>query len=157
MRHLVLIFISLLFTRGSGIAQSDSIYIESGGVIVKQYLVSEIDGLSFDRAQNPLVSVGKNEQSNNIPAQFTLSQNFPNPFNPSTKIQCYIPSAGNVKVKIFDINGRMVEEIFSGEKEQGEHTFSWDGTRGTQVASGVYLFTVQFNNSQLTKKIIYLK
>ncbi|MCA0387038.1 MAG: T9SS type A sorting domain-containing protein [Bacteroidetes bacterium] len=152
MRHLALIFIFLFFTDGSSYAQSDSIFIESGGVIVKRYSLAEIDEITFD------VTVGvKDEQGKNLPTEFFLSQNFPNPFNPSTKIQCYIPSAGKVKVRIFDINGRLVEEIFSGEKDQGEYTFSWDGTSSTQVASGVYLFSVQFNNSKLTKKIIYLK
>lgn len=157
MRHLVLISFFLLLADGILFAQSDSIFIESGGVIVKQYLVSEIDGFSFDRRQNPLVTAINDEQSNNLPKEFFLSQNFPNPFNPSTRLKCYIPSTGEVQVKIFDINGRLVKEIFSGEKDQGEHIFSWDGTSATQVASGVYLFTVQFNNSQLTKKIIYLK
>lgn len=152
MRHLVLISFFLLLADGILFAQSDSIFIESGGVIINRYSLAEIDEITFD------VTVGvKDEQGKNLPKEFFLSQNFPNPFNPSTQIKCFIPSAGKVKVRIFDINGRMVEEIFSGEKDQGEHTFSWDGTSSTQVASGVYLFSVQFNNSQLTKKIIYLK
>jgi hypothetical protein len=154
MKHLVLIFVFLLLVNESARAQSDTMIVDNG-IIVKKFLISQVDSITF--YVPPTVGIKDEGSSLTVPTQFSVSQNFPNPFNPSTQIQCYIPSAGKVKVKIFDINGGMVKEIFSGEKDQGEHTFSWDGTSSTQVASGVYLFSVQFNNSQLTKKIIYLK
>ena len=150
------LLVVVLLARGSTFAQVDSIFIEQGGVIVKKCLVSDIDWITFSPT---LVAVEDEDLNQNTPTQFTLSQNYPNPFNPSTQIRCYIPSSGNVQVRIFDINGSLVNEIYSGEKSQGEHVFYWDAknARGNYVASGVYLYTVQFNDSQLTKKIIYLK
>jgi len=149
----------LFLARGSTYAQVDTIIIESGGVIVKQCSISEIDWISFSRTSPYVTGIQDEELDKIIPTQFSISQNYPNPFNPTTKLQFQIPTAGKVKLIIYDINGSLVKEIFSGEKDAGLHTLDWNAKdiNGRQVASGVYFYSVRFNNTLLTKKMIYLK
>jgi hypothetical protein len=151
----ILVFIFIL-ARGIVSAQSDTLYIQVGMNPVKTYLVSQIDSITF----YVLISdIEAESQPAIIPEQFALLQNYPNPFNPVTTIQFIIPATGKVEVKIYNLNGSLVRELFTGEKEVGEYSYQWDGKddRGITIASGVYFYSVQFNNSQLTKKMIYLK
>jgi len=159
MKRSFLFLLFLLLARGSTFAQSDTIIIESGGIIVKQCPVSEIDWISFSRTSPYVTGTIDEGLSKSIPSQFTVSQNYPNPFNPTTKLQFQIPNSGKVRLNIYDINGRLVKEVFSGEKDAGLHTLDWNAKdlNGKQVASGVYFYSVQFNNTLLTKKMIYLK
>lgn len=117
----------LLFLMGSaaGFAQSDTLIIENG-VMVKKYLLSQIDSITF---YVPVVGVEESETAGS-PVDFAVSQNYPNPFNPSTQMKCTIPQAGKVAVKIFDINGALIRELFTGEKDKGNIFFS--GTVKTQ-------------------------
>ena len=152
------LLIALLLARGSTFAQADTVLIETG-TQVKTFLTSQIDSITFYRWTDKLTEIEANNRKDGKPTRFDISQNFPNPFNPTTRLNCFIPSSGKVQAKIFDINGSLIKEIFTGEKEQGEYTFLWDGRNGngSHVASGTYLFSIRFNNLQLTKKIIYLK
>ncbi|NUN08237.1 MAG: T9SS type A sorting domain-containing protein [Ignavibacteriaceae bacterium] len=146
------------FTLATGMisAQTDTMYIQVGIEPVKTYLVSQIDSITFYLPVTAIETTGKQMDQ---PANFDLLQNFPNPFNPSTIIQFNLPAAGKVQVKIFDLNGSMIRELFKGEKQAGNYSYQWDGKdlRGVTIASGVYLCLVQFNNSFLSKKMIYLK
>lgn len=155
MKRSFLFLLFLLLARGGTFAQSDTMIVESGSTI-KRFLVSDVDWITF-RVQT--TGVKENDASTINPVEFSISQNYPNPFNPTTKLQFQIPTAGKVKLNIYDINGSLVKEIFSGEKEAGLHTHDWNAKNlnGKQVASGVYFYSVQFNNTLLTKKMIYLK
>ena len=155
MRWLFLLLI-LILVRGSTLAQSDTIYIQSG-TVNKWYLTSQIDSITFGGFIPTGIKEGNAPSLS--PTQFALYQNFPNPFNPTTKLQFQLPSSGKVRLNIYDISGRLIKEIFAGDKVAGKYTFEWNGnnTNGRHVASGVYFYSVQFNNSLLTKKMIYLK
>lgn len=155
MKRIFLFLLLLILTRGSTYAQSDSLIIDNG-IIVKKYLLSQIDSITFFVS----ITAIKGEGSDRIlPAKFSVTQNYPNPFNPSTKIQFQLPGAGKVRLTVYDINGRLIKEIFSGDKEAGKYTFEWNGqnSNGVQVSSGVYFYSVKYNNSLSTKKMIYLK
>ncbi|HMQ81223.1 MAG TPA: T9SS type A sorting domain-containing protein [Ignavibacteria bacterium] len=95
--------------------------------------------------------------SNSIPSGFKLHQNFPNPFNPLTKIRFDFertPGAGDVLLKVFDISGRSVSEYRFQDLQSGLYEITFDGS---QLASGVYFYTISdFHNSQ-TKKMILIK
>ncbi len=154
MEKIMTLLFVLCLARGNTIAQTDTLIVDNGSVI-KKFLLTEIDSITFDNLtgiddENPLLL---------HPVEFTLNQNFPNPFNPSTNIQFQLPSAGRLFLRIYDINGGLVNEIFCGEKEGGIHTVQWNGKDafGRSAASGVYLYSVQFNNSLLTRKMIYLR
>ncbi|MCB9069076.1 MAG: T9SS type A sorting domain-containing protein [Calditrichae bacterium] len=69
-----------------------------------------------------------------------MSQNFPNPFNPSTTIAFTLPQPATVQLDIFDLNGRLVTTIADGSFGVGRHQSTWNGSTadGQPVASGVY-------------------
>jgi flagellar hook assembly protein FlgD len=67
--------------------------------------------------------------------EFGISPNYPNPFNPLTKINFQLPIDGQVKIVVYDIMGREVEKLVDQKLSKGKHTFTWDASG---VASGMY-------------------
>jgi photosystem II stability/assembly factor-like uncharacterized protein len=92
--------------------------------------------------------------NSNIPKSFALSQNFPNPFNPLTKIKFAIPKADNVKLSVYDINGKLITYLINGEMKPGTYTYSYDGT---DMASGVYFYRLETSSYTETKKMMLIK
>ena len=96
-----------------------------------------------------------------IPQQLTLEQNYPNPFNPTTRIQIGIPAKHStpVSLKIYNVRGQLVRNVFTGTKQPGFHTFEWNGMddRGSPVASGVYFANFVSADTRLTRKMVMLK
>ncbi len=97
-----------------------------------------------------------------LPKAFSLKQNHPNPFNPSTTISYQIPDdAGSVRftLNVYDIRGRMVRTLDRGMKGAGTYSVFWDGTdnNGRQVSSGVYFYRFVSSKYNATRKMIMLK
>jgi len=84
---------------------------------------------------------------------------FPNPFNPTTRISYYVPTAGTVRVSIHSLTGRTVATLRSGHMEAGEHTATWNGrdATGGDVASGVYFVRVSYGQESVTSKIALVR
>jgi hypothetical protein len=93
------------------------------------------------------------------PAEFVLSQNFPNPFNPTTMINFTIPASGNVDVKVYDILGRQVRTLVSGVYQPGNYSVMWDARdeSGNMVSNGVYFYTIRAKNFSSTRKMMFMK
>lgn len=85
--------------------------------------------------------------------------NFPNPFNPSTKIQLTLPKTGDVSIKIFNVRGELVRTLVNERKEAGTHDIMWhgDSDQGNQVASGVYFYEVRANGETKINKMALVK
>jgi len=94
------------------------------------------------------------EDKANVPFAYSLKQNFPNPFNPSTKIKYSIPQISNVVLKIFDVLGNQVETLVSEEKPVGTYEITW---YAEGLPSGVYFYQLKAGNFIETKKMILLK
>ncbi|MFQ6674821.1 MAG: FlgD immunoglobulin-like domain containing protein [Fidelibacterota bacterium] len=79
------------------------------------------------------------------PYAFRLYPNFPNPFNPETRIRFEIPSRERVKLIIYDVRGYRVRTLVSDVYEAGHHVVNWDGRNddGNLVSSGVYIYRVK--------------
>ncbi len=94
-----------------------------------------------------------------LPLHFELAQNYPNPFNPSTTIEFSVERRDDFSLTVFNVLGQEVRHWDLGSLPLGTHTVSWDGLNnyGRQVASGVYLYRLQADNQQLTRKMILLK
>jgi len=89
---------------------------------------------------------------NGVPLKFGLAQNFPNPFNPSTKISYQIPVDGFVSIKVYDVIGREVASLVNEHKKAGSYDVTFDGSR---LSSGVYLCKMSAAAySRITKMII---
>ncbi len=94
------------------------------------------------------------------PATYHLSQNFPNPFNPETRIQFSLPQAQRVDLAIYDVHGRLVKELIDyRDYAPGTYTVDWDGTDldGKKVASGVYFSRMQAGVYSSTRKMSLVK
>ena len=94
-----------------------------------------------------------------IPNDFSLQQNFPNPFNPSTEIRFDLPEEGHIELLVYNMAGQKVRTIESGNMKPGYHSMIWNGTndKGTRVSTGMYFYSIQTNNFQAVKKMLFLK
>jgi hypothetical protein len=98
-------------------------------------------------------------RAGNLPSSFALSQNFPNPFNPSTSFTLSLPEASDYAVRVFNITGQLVKS-FDGHLDAGNHVITWtgDNNQGAQVASGVYFYrAVAGTQLDVTRKMLMLK
>lgn len=93
-------------------------------------------------------------QDNKSPATFSLGQNFPNPFNPSTSIRYQLPAAAPVTLKVYDILGREVQTLVNERQNAGVHSVIFDAG---DLSSGVYFYTLQAERFKETKKFLLLK
>ena len=84
---------------------------------------------------------GAKIEASGAPLAAYLRQNRPNPFNPATALEFAIPEAGAVELRVFDVQGREVRSLVSGQLPAGHHSATWDGTDegGRPVASGIYI------------------
>ena len=75
-----------------------------------------------------------------VPESFSISENYPNPFNPSTKIQYLLPEDANVLIRVFDVQGREVSTLLEDKIGRGYHELIWNGENnlGESVSSGIY-------------------
>jgi hypothetical protein len=94
-----------------------------------------------------------------IPLQFSISQNFPNPFNPSTKISFTIPIKSYSNISIYDINGRKIKTIVSENLDAGYYEHIWDGTNksGNLVNSGMYFIRMHSAHFNKVIKALLIK
>jgi flagellar hook assembly protein FlgD len=80
--------------------------------------------------------------------------NYPNPFNPNTKIEYTIVKQTNVTLTISDILGREVSVLVNGKKNAGRYSVAWDATG---VSSGIYIYTLQTDSERLSKRMMLVK
>ncbi|MFN0157540.1 MAG: FlgD immunoglobulin-like domain containing protein [Bacteroidota bacterium] len=110
-----------------------------------------------------IVSVSE-EGPAGIPESFTLEQNFPNPFNPTTTIRFGLPSESGVRITIYDITGKEVWAIHQRTQAAGFHSITWDGLNAAkqQVSSGLYFYELDASGSngrhfKQMRKMVLLK
>jgi len=94
-----------------------------------------------------------------IPLDYWLSQNFPNPFNPSTSVQFSIPVDGFVTIKVYDLLGQEIATLFSGDAQMGTYSLNWNGrdNSGNAVSSGSYIYKMTAGDFVQSKKMTFLK
>jgi hypothetical protein len=105
------------------------------------------------------------EEPQAMPKAYGLSQNFPNPFNPSTRITFAIPeSEGQPEgirtcLYIYNLKGQLVRTLFEGMMQPGYHTLTWDGRdkSGSGAGSGIYLYRLIAGEYARTRKMILVK
>jgi len=94
------------------------------------------------------------EDEKQLPDEFNLSQNFPNPFNPSTKINYSVPQSSQVVIKVFDVLGNEIESLVSEEKSAGTYEITWFVK---SLPSGIYFYRLQAGDFVQTKKMLLMK
>ena len=93
-----------------------------------------------------------------VAGEFTLNQNYPNPFNPSTVISYSVPAENQVTIKLYDISGKEIANLFNGFVGAGSHSFNFD-TKSLRLdlASGTYVVKVQYGEIMKSIKISFVK
>ncbi len=100
------------------------------------------------------VPVAVNDPTSNIPTAYKLEQNYPNPFNPTTSITFAMPVAGNVELKVYDLLGKEVASLVSGNLTAGTHVVPFDAS---VLASGVYIYKITAGSFIDSKKMVLIK
>lgn len=99
------------------------------------------------------------ENSNVLPNDFELLQNFPNPFNPETLIRYRLPQTSKISLEIYDVLGARVRVLFKGTQSSGEQAMKWDGKneRGDDCSSGIYFYKLMADQNILIKKMMLIR
>ncbi len=123
---------------------------KSGGIHNPKYVVTALRGAM--KLLGIPTSVKTDEQE--IPTEYALMQNFPNPFNPTTYIRFQLPNESNVKLTVYDAIGREVVTLINNRLNAGTYTVEWNAKN---MASGVYLYRIEAGNFVKTNKMLLLK
>lgn len=91
-----------------------------------------------------------------IPNEFILGQNYPNPFNPITQITFVVPVESQVKITVYDINGKLVDTPLNTVVPAGRHELVWNANN-LSVASGVYFYKMEAGSFLEEKKMVLIK
>ena len=94
-----------------------------------------------------------------LPAKFAVYENYPNPFNPVTKISFDLTVQSATEVTVWNLLGQKVSTLFAGNLSAGHHTVTFDGhnANGSLLPSGVYIYRVESGSNVATKKMMLLK
>jgi hypothetical protein len=146
-------FVTVGFIEGKGSSTEINYYSftdnpQLNGVNQLYYRLKQVD---FDGtfSYSDLVNV-----TYDVPAEFVLSQNFPNPFNPSTRINYFVPKESFVSIKVYDFLGREVTTLVNETKSTGSYEIVFDASN---LPSGTYFYTLIAENYSSTMKMILLK
>jgi hypothetical protein len=99
-------------------------------------------------------TTGINQISSQVPERFSLNQNYPNPFNPSTNIKFQLPEKSFARLIIYDMLGREVITLFSGELNAGFYNYNFDAS---SLNSGIYFYKLNTEKFSETKKMLLVK
>ncbi|MCF7919473.1 MAG: T9SS type A sorting domain-containing protein [Candidatus Cloacimonetes bacterium] len=104
-----------------------------------------------------VIVVGDDEES--LPEAVRLSGNYPNPFNPETKINFQLPDAMKVNLRVYNSKGQEVRQLADNYFPAGSHSLLWNGkdNAGVTVGSGIYFYTLKTDNEVLTHKMVLIK
>src|SRR5690606_26963792 len=94
------------------------------------------------------------EDEGEVPGGYRLAQNFPNPFNPSTRIEFDVPEAGTVRLAVFDLLGREVQVLVDGTLKAGHHAVSFEAPG---LPGGVYVYQLQAAGQTVSRKMVLMK
>ncbi len=145
---------NLFASKGGGGSPNNLVSINKAtgeGTVIGPIGYTAVAGMSI-RVVNKIVGV--EELSSGIPESFELMQNFPNPFNPGTKIQFSLPQPSFVTLEIFNALGERVGVLVSDELNTGTYNYDWNASN---LTSGIYFYSLNAGTFTQTKKMILLK
>ena len=94
-----------------------------------------------------------------IPSEFVLGKNYPNPFNPITRLNYLLPRRSDVSIRIYNMLGQEIITLLDQEQSYGKYSILWNGLdwSGKQVASGVYFTELKAGNVRRVTKMLLMK
>ena len=121
---------------------SNNLFTANGGFTIEHVIVSDFEGTN------------KLSASVNMMKNYSISAAYPNPFNPTTQMSLTLNTAADVSVKVFNMNGQLVDVIANGQMSSGSYSFTWDGT---SASSGVYFIQTEVGSEISNQKIMLVK
>ncbi|MGK9368855.1 T9SS type A sorting domain-containing protein [Melioribacter sp. Ez-97] len=105
------------------------------------------------------MAAGVEEVNPEIPNEFTLSEAYPNPFNPTTKINFSLTKSSNVTLNVYNILGQKIRTLIDQKMSPGTYSATWNGRDdfGRQVSSGVYFIGLESESFRAFRKIVLMK
>jgi hypothetical protein len=130
-------------------------YFEFNGIVLvdmseDEYYGSYPDMGCYENSPN-------SEENSEIDPVNNILKNYPNPFNPSTRIAFELREDCDVKLGVYNLKGQLVSELADGITLAGEHFVEWDGYSGRSVGSGVYLVRLRAGDDVFVRKIMLMK
>jgi hypothetical protein len=121
--------------------------VETGAVY--NYIIEQVSAQGAKKTYGPIrVTVSA------VPSEYSLSQCYPNPFNPSTKIGYQLPVASHVTLRVYDMLGREVKTLVDEVKPAGQYGVKLDAR---DLPSGVYFYRLEAGTYHDTKRLVLLK
>jgi len=137
---------------GNDIVQS------ANGITLIYNMTGKLETTTFELSENSSDFVISSSMGNEVElqtvSQFAILDNYPNPFNPSTTISYQLNQSGKININIFDLNGKLIDELVNDFKEMGNYSINWNGSN---LANGVYIVKLQSNEFTEMRKITLLK
>ena len=126
-------------------------------LVVVDNILGGVHVLKSRLAEEPITAVGETPAPR--PTEVHLGPNYPNPFNPHTAIPFTLAAAGAVRLRVYDLRGRLVRTLWDGPLAAGAHRLDWDGRNaaGRPVASGVYLYRLEAGGQVHSRKLLKLE
>jgi hypothetical protein len=111
------------------------------------------------KLETPDILTNVHDEIVSVPKKYILAQNFPNPFNSETTIKYFLGSDLNVRLKIYNINGELVNELINTAQSAGEHRIIWNSRNisGEHVPSGIYFYRIEAGNRVQSRKMILIQ
>ncbi|MBT4809643.1 MAG: T9SS type A sorting domain-containing protein [Candidatus Marinimicrobia bacterium] len=130
-----------------------------------QFTMEATDGIDTVKitGDNRVLFVNRYEylstESEGIPTEFALHENYPNPFNPTTTLRFDLPEVSDITLTIYNMLGQKVRTFNYQNTSAGYHSVTWDATNdlGQQVGAGVYLYQLLAKDFVKTRKMVLLK
>ena len=127
--------------------------VAAGVPVMRNQIVADVVSWMQNDIKSDITEVDE------VPTVNSLSQNFPNPFNPTTTIKFGLRAKGHVSIKIYDVAGRLVRTLVNDVREAGHYNVTWNGenNHGNKVASGVYFFKMNTADYEKTNKMVLMR
>jgi hypothetical protein len=138
----------------SGYASTMDVKWDANGNVYTQSMYGwTVEKWSFNGTL-PSFTTSVEQVGNTLPDGFTLSQNFPNPFNPSTHIDFTLPASGSVSLKVYDLLGREMMTLVNEQKPAGTYRATFDASN---LPSGTYFYVLRAGSFSESKKMLLVK
>ena len=143
---------------GSGVGVTDgprgAAFDADGNLYLADFYSNAVYHYAYDG-----LTISDDKQRTVVADDYVLAQNFPNPFNPSTKIEFKIPMIEQVNISVYNLEGRLIKTLVNQVMSAGNHVVNWDGTNeiGAKVSTGMYIYQLKTNSTNLNRRMTFIK
>ncbi len=150
----IIIILIFTFLLQNAFAQESQLIVNLSDGTTEVFDITEIQKITFSN----LVNINEVDKLATVFNNLKLFPNYPNPFSEQTTIKYEILEKGFVRINVYNNNGVLVSENFSGDQDAGTYKVVWDGTnkKKQKVPTGLYFFQVLLNNEVDSKQMIYI-